>query len=343
MTDDKSTFQIARAYRYPNVDGGLEKHLHVTTVSIPPLKPGQILITTAAVSLNPADYKVPEFPLIGPRLWPKSIAPCMDFAGTISAMHTSVTSLKVGDRIFGRLDVLASPLVTGGLSTLIVANATDVAPLAASVSMVDGAAVGTVGLTLMQALEPYVKSGDRVFINGGSGGTGSVGVQVAKGLGCTVTTSCSSGNVALCKELGADEVLDYKASPLLEQLKVKGRVFDHVVDNIGSDASLYKNAHLFMKPGARWVQVGGSPKEMFVIGFAGHIPSFLGGGKQPYTMLLCKNNAEDLKKIGEWLGEGKIKPVIDSTFAFEDAPKAFEKLKTWRAKGKIVVKVGEED
>jgi len=154
-----------------------------------------------------------------------------------------------------------------------------------------------------------------------------------------VTTSCSDRNVQFCKELGADEVLDYKSSPLLDQLKSKGRVFDHVVDNVGNDLALYKSAQLFMKPTATYVQVGGGAKEILFMATAGMLPTFLGGGKQKYKLVMAKQDVAELKVVADMAGEGKFRPVIDEVFAFNDAVKAFEKLKTGRAKGKIVVHV----
>jgi NADPH:quinone reductase-like Zn-dependent oxidoreductase len=333
-----------KAWRYTGVTGGMEKNLQLKTDIPRPypssLTKGQVLIETIAVGLNPADYKVPEMPILGNLIMPRTVSPCLDFCGRISATHASVTSFQEGQTVLGRLDKMSSPMITGVLSEFIVASEENVAALPESVDADGGSTLPTVGLGMYQAMVPWVKSGQKIFINGGSGGTGTIGIQLAKSLGLQVTTSCSAANIGLCKELGADEVLDYKASPVLEQLKAKGRVFDHVVDNIGSDAALYKNAHLYMKPGAQFVLVGSEMKALLALGIAGSLPSFLGGGSQPFKMMVISNNAENLRKFTEWVGEGKIKPVIDEVFSFDDAPKAFEKLKTGRTKGKIVIHVG---
>lgn len=332
-----------KAWRYSSVSGGLEKNLQLKTDIPRPtsssLTKGQILVETAAIGLNPADYKVPEMPILGNIIMPRTISPCLDFCGSVSAVHPSVTRVQLGQTVFGRLDKMTSPMITGVLSEFIVASENNVAVLPSTIDADGGATLASVALSMYQAIVPWVKSGQKIFINGGSGGTGTIAIQLAKTLELHVTTSCSTPNVALCKELGADEVLDYKVSPILEQLKAKGQVFDLCVDNVGSDATLYKNAHTFMKPGARWVQVGGEPKTLLATGIAGTIPTFLGGGSQPFTMLVCKNSGEDLKKIADLVGEGKIRPIIDEIFSFEDAPKAFEKLRMGRTKGKIVIHV----
>merc|ERR1719238_545022 len=106
-----------------------------------------------------------------------------------------------------------------------------IAPMPDGMQVDDMAGVGCTGLTMYQSIKPYVKEGDKIFINGGSGGTGIFGIQIAKALGCHVTTSCSGANVELCKGLGADEVLDYKSVDVVTALKEKGQVFSLVVDN----------------------------------------------------------------------------------------------------------------
>lgn len=170
------------------------------------------------------------------------------------------------------------------------------------------------------------------------------GIQIAKAVGCHVTTSCSTGNVELCKSLGAEEVVDYKKDGVVEAL-IRSRVkFDHIVDNVGSDPELYWRCHEFSKEGALYVMVGHSPSFGAISeGFKRKIlPASMGGLKRKFTGFWPKPKVEDLELIGKWMAEGKIRAVVDQKFAFEDAPKAFEKLKTGRARGKIVVDIASE-
>jgi NADPH:quinone reductase-like Zn-dependent oxidoreductase len=333
-----------KAWRYSSVAGGIENNLKLESQISKPeaqsLAPGQILIHTASVSLNPADYKVPEIPYVG-YYATKAPAPAMDFSGRVAAFHPGITSFTKGQRIFGRLDPQASPSTTGVLSEYIVANESDIAPLGDDVDFNMGAALGTVCLTEYQALQPFVKSGQHVFINGGSGGTGSVGIQIAKILGCTVTTSCSGRNVSFCKNLGADQVLDYQASPLLDQLKAEGQIYDHVIDNSGSDTSLYKNAHLFLKSGGLWVQIGGAPSDLLGTIASTFVPTFLGGPKSSFKMMMAKNDQKTLQLVNEWVMQKKLKAIIDTVYQFHEVPDAFTKLKKGRSKGKIVIIVND--
>lgn len=239
----------------------------------------------------------------------------------------------------------SSPLAGGGLSEFALCGKDAVVALPKGVSVVDASTIAVAGLTAYQTIVPRVKKGDKVFINGGSGGTGVFGIQIAKAVGCHVTTSCSTPNVELCKSLGADVVVDYKKGNVVEALKASGVKFDHVVDNVGgNDLELYWKCHEYTKPGVVYIAVGGEPS-------LGHalertkikiIPSFLGGGKRKMEGFFATTVAKDLEQIGAWMTEGKVRAVIDSRFKFEEAPKAFERLKTGRARGKIVIDVASD-
>jgi NADPH:quinone reductase-like Zn-dependent oxidoreductase len=156
-----------------------------------------------------------------------------------------------------------------------------------------------------------------------------------------VTTSCSTANIDLCKSLGADEVLDYKSADILGQLSKIGPTFDLAIDNVGTPANLYKQSHNFLVPAGTFVQVGLAVSFGGAQQLAGNLltPAFLGGGKRKYEVMFVSMISEDLAQLGAWMKEGKIRNVVDSTYKFDNAPNAFLRLKTGRAKGKIVVHV----
>jgi len=191
------------------------------------------------------------------------------------------------------------------------------------------------------AISPNVKPNDKVFINGGSGGTGTFGIQIAKALGCNVTVTCSPSKAELCRSLGADEIIDYTATDVSQALKTKGQVFALVVDNAGLPADLYKAADDFLLPTGKYVQIGG-PLNLSAIKTVTSrllLPSFLGGGKRRYEMYNIRHGPDDLVQLVTWVAEKKIKVVVEETYEFEDLPKAFEKLKTGRNAGKLVIHV----
>lgn len=346
-----------RAWLYSSASGGLHKALNLSATaahprpqSPPSLSKDELLVRVRAAGLNPIDYKIAELPYgMSRAMISVPASPAMDFAGTVIAHGPSVEfPTKVGDSVFGRLD----PGRFGALGEYIVAKSSGCASLPAGVSLEHASGVGSVGLAAFASIVPHVPrdlssssvggaSPFRIFINGGSGGTGTFGIQIAKILGCHVTASCSAQNVELCRSLGADEVLDYTEGDLVGTLKAKGQVFDLVVDNVGSSPrDLYTACREFLKPSGRFVQVGAgmSMADMSLMTSRMLLPSFLGGGSRKFSLAVAKNKHEDLARLGEWIAAGKIKVVVDEAFEFEDAPKAYEKLRTGRARGKIIVK-----
>lgn len=330
-----------KAWQYDSVAGGLEKNLKINdTAAQPAIGDDEILVEVHAMALNPVDYKVTESGLPLKLLGSKCI-PGADFCGKVAKAGKKIDSFQIGEWVFGAKNGAVS---NGSLAQYIAVSKDSLTSLPKDVEVDHAATVGIVGLTEIQAIKPHVKAGDKVFINGGSGGTGVYGIQIAKALGCHVTTSCSTGNVKLCESLGADEVIDYKTSNIVDALAAKGPVFQLVVDNVGTPADLYKQSASYLLPNGKFVQVGASPS---LSGFAQItsnmlVPSFLGGGKRSYQMLMAKPSTDDLKQLGGWMKEGKVRAVLDQIFEWEDAPQAFEKLKTGRAKGKIVIHVKQE-
>ncbi|KAL2012423.1 hypothetical protein VTN00DRAFT_5141 [Thermoascus crustaceus] len=343
-----------KAWLYTRTTGGIENNLHLSSCARTPgttLRRDQLLIRVIATSLNPADYKVPEagHGLLSRLIITRPASPGLDFCGRVVATGpgSAEAEFQPGQLVYG---CLAIPSQFGALAEYVVSSVENTVLLPSSSSSGglrnldtnEAATIGVAGQTAYQSIATYVTPGfgDRVFINGGSGGVGTFGIQIAKNvLGCHVTVSCSSRNVQLCKDLGADEVIDYTAVDLVQTLKEKGQVFSVVVDNVGSPPELYRECHHFLLPGRKFVQVGSSSPLVFADRLLR--PRFVGGGRRQLDIMILNNNKGDLVRIGEWMREGKVKAVIDSTYEFEDAVKALEKLKSGRARGKIVVYVAE--
>ncbi|KAL8939844.1 MAG: hypothetical protein Q9216_003131 [Gyalolechia sp. 2 TL-2023] len=330
-----------RAWQYSSIAGGLEKNLSLNaSAPLPEPKPDQHLVQVIATALNPVDYKPAEIPGVARLAITKPATPGIDFAGSIIRPATG-SSLEAGQLVFGVCGT--TPLAGGALREFSISGIKSTVAIPDGVDPLDATTVGVAGLTAYQSIVPHVKNGDRIFINGGSGGTGIFGIQFAKAVGCHVTTSCSTANVDLCKSLGADEVVDYKKDNVLEVLlrRAKDCKFDHAVDNVGSDEQLAWQCHQFLQPGAKMVLVGGDPTLKAVASTLKRklLPGFLGGVKGNVEGFWPEQNAEDFRQIGEWMKDGKVKAVIDTKFPFEQAPEAFERLKTGRAKGKVVIDI----
>ncbi|KAI1131791.1 hypothetical protein F5Y10DRAFT_275183 [Nemania abortiva] len=318
-----------------------------------PLPADRLLVRVTHTSLNPADYKLPELSHVVSVLATRSFTatPGMDYAGVVEEVGRNVnsspsshTTYKPGDAVFGHI----GPTAFGTLGEYIQPPASATVPLLASVSPASASTLGTAAQTAYQALVPYVRpgAGDEVFINGGSGGVGTYAIQIAANvLGCVVTTSCSARNAELCASLGATTVLDYTTTNVSDALRARGRVFRLVVDLVGSSPpDLYKAADDYLVPDGTFVQVGAEPGIANICNTASRalLPGILGGGRRTWKFVQIAQRYEDCAELAKWMQEGKIRAVIDGdVFPFEDAPKAFEKLKTKRTRGNLVVKVSD--
>lgn len=325
--------------------GEVQDVLKLNTVPRPAassLKATEILIRVISTSINPADYKVPAMG-IGARAiisFPKT--PAMDLSGEVAAVGPGVTDILVGDYVMARVSPLKRP---GALSEYVVAQRDGYAKMERSVDLDVAASVGTAGLTAYQTIKPYVKPGDRIFINGGSGGTGTFGIQIAKLLGCHVTVSCSTGKAELCKSLGADEIIDYKTSDVVEELTKLGRVFSLIVDNVGySPMNLYrKTGHVLLADGVFVLVAAGKHIGHAISAFGDFVrPSLLGGGKNKMVIFLTSNNRDDWVALAEWVNEGKLTAVIEKKFEFGETLAAFEHLQKGSTGGKVVVHVSKK-
>ncbi|KAI0108943.1 hypothetical protein GGR51DRAFT_548052 [Nemania sp. FL0031] len=325
-----------------------------------PLPADRLLVRVTHMSPNPADYKLPELGHAVSVIMMRSFSatPGMDYAGIVEEVGRSVnsspssssssstgTTYKPGDTVFGHIE--QTPF--GTLAEYIQPAPTSAVPFpSSSISATDASTLGTTAQTAYQALVPFVRAGagDEVFINGGSGGVGTYAIQIAaRVLGCVVTTSCSSHNASLCTSLGATTVLDYTTTDISAALRARGQVFRVVVDAVGSSpADLYKAADDYMLPDGAFVQVGAefSPSNLCATASRALLPSILGGGKRAWKFVKMAQKYDDCVHLAQWMQEGKIRAVIDGDiFPFEDAPKAFEKLKTKHTKGNLVVKVSD--
>lgn len=145
----------------------------------------------------------------------------------------------------------------------------------------------------------------------------------------------------LCKSLGADEVIDYRAQDVTSALEKSGKQFNFVLDNVGEPAALYWKAPSFTQTGGKYVQIGSQVSLGFIydLAFRFAVPTWLGGGRRPFSFAFASTNFDDYQDLAELVVKGNVKPVIDETFDLEQTPEAYKKLRTGRAKGNIVVRV----
>lgn len=295
------------------------------------------LVKVSYASLNPVDYKVAEFGLaryaaMGKGPW----IPAGDYAGTV--VTTNLPHVKPGDKVAG---CIALPKFGALAEYAVVGGAENVAKLPEGVELKDAATLGVAAQTAMQCIAPFVKEGNKVVINGASGGTGTFGIQIAKILGCTVTAVCSGANAELCKSLGADNVIDYKSVDVVQELKKGGLQYDLIVDNVAIGGPIYTQSPQYLKETGRYLTIAAGPSLSTFTGLLSVLaqPAWLGGVRRKSGLIGRKPDSEEVVKLSSWIRDGKLKPFIEQVYSLDEAAKAFKQLKSGRTRGKVVVKV----
>jgi NADPH:quinone reductase-like Zn-dependent oxidoreductase len=284
--------------------------------------PAQILVKVAASSVNPVDWKVAsgKFKLIMPVKFP--CIPGFDMAGEIVELGPGVTGFRIGQRVHARL------AQTGASAEFAVAGVEVTAPMPATMSMAEAAALPLAGMTALQGLRnqaglPMSGATQRVLVVGASGGVGHLAVQIAKASGAKVVGVCSGRNVKPVQELGADEVLDYTQPEPYQGQAPFDIVLDCVSDNPGAFLPL-------LGPRGCYATTLPGPKV-----FLRSVLNPLLGRKAKPVML--KSNAADLRLLDELYEAGKLKVLIDSRHPLASLGEAWTRSMSGRAVGKIVV------
>jgi NADPH:quinone reductase-like Zn-dependent oxidoreductase len=265
-------------------------------------------------------------------LGPKNKVLGADIAGRVEAVGGSVRRLKPGDEVFGNLSACG----WGGFAEYACAREDALVLKPASLSFEQAAAVPMAAVTALQGLRDQgrIQARQKVLINGASGGVGTFAVQIAKSFGAEVTAVCSTGKMDMVRSLGADHVIDYTQ----EDFTKNGRQYDLILAANGNRSiSEYKRA---LSPTGAYVMIGGSDAQVFQGMLLGPMMSRTGGKRMLNTM--SKPNQKDLAFVKELLESGKVKPVIDRTYALHEVPDALRYLERGHAIGKVVINLMEE-
>jgi NADPH:quinone reductase-like Zn-dependent oxidoreductase len=238
-----------------------------------------VLVKIAYTSLNLFDFKVAEAPVIGSLAFQG--IPRLDFAGVV--VESNAPRFKTGELIHGQ----TQPMNFGACAECVVVAGKYCMSVPHGIELEDASTIGIAGLMAHQTIVPFVKSGAQVFINGGSGDVGTYGIQIAKAVGCSVTTTCSGANIDLRKSLGADEVIDYRTHNIVETLKCSSKRYDLIVDNIFMDSQLYWSSHEYLKSEGRYVTIAARPRLSFIKDILSIMlwPTFLGGGQRAFQLV----------------------------------------------------------
>jgi NADPH:quinone reductase-like Zn-dependent oxidoreductase len=312
--------QAARIHKY----GSSLETLVVEEVPDPAPGPGQVLIENHASSVNPIDWKLAGggLKLMFPLKFPAVLG--FDLAGRVTAVGEGITKFKAGDEVYARTNVMPG----GAYAEFSAVDADVVALKPAGMSFLEAAAVPLAALTAYQALrhKAELQSGQKVLINGASGGVGVYAVQIAKALGAHVTAVCSKANAELATFLGADEVIDYKTADPLSGTEPYHAIFDCVA-SIG-----YSKAKRRLAKGGTYISTLPDAALMLAGVFG-----FLSSTKA--VLIVVESSGPDLDQLRAWADAGKLRSIIDSEFTLDEIIKAHERSQGGRARGKIVVKI----
>ena len=310
----------------------------------PEVRDDDVLIRIHAASINPLDSKIKsgEFKLILPYRLPLVLG--NDMAGTVVRVGARVRNFKPGDEVYARPDDDR----IGTFAEFIAVKESSLARKPANLSMVEAASLPLVALTAWQVLveTARLKKGQKVLIHAGSGGVGTIAIQLAKHLGAFVATTTSTGNMAWMKALGADVVIDYKQQDFAAVL----RDYDVVLNSLGTD-ELNKSLQV-LKPGGHLISISGPPTPAFAAarGLAWPLQQVLrllsfGIRKKArkngceYTFVFMRADGAQLREITSLVESGAIRPVVDKVFPFQDTHKALAYVDSGRVKGKVVVQL----
>jgi NADPH:quinone reductase-like Zn-dependent oxidoreductase len=312
---------------------GSPEVLQIKNVEKPTPLANQVLVKVRAASLNKGNIVLLRGePFLARFAFgltkPKFVVPGGDMAGVIEAVGKDVQKFKVGDEVFGDLSTSG----WGTLAEYVTIPETEVVVRPANLSFEEAAAVPMAGVTALQGLKKgNIKQGDKVLINGASGGVGTFAVQLAKAYGAVVTAICSTRNIELVQSLGADVVIDYNH----EDITNHKALYDLIVAVNGYfPLSVYKRA---LRPNGRYVMIGGSNKQFYEAMLLGPWHSMT--GKKKMTNMLQKASQADLGELRELIEEGKVKPIIDAVYKLSDVQLAFRYLEEGHARGKVVISV----
>ena len=325
---------------------GKNARVDFETLSRPAIKDNEILVKVHAVGLNPIDCMIPEGTFKPVLRFTLPAVMGSDLAGTVVETGSQVTRFRVGDAVYASL----FDMNKGSLSEYAAVPESVAALKPESLSFTEAASLPMVALTAWQAFaRTGVRAGQKVFIPAGSGGIGTVAIQLARHLGASVATTTSTGNIGLVKSLGAQHIIDYKSQHFEKMLSD----YDMVLGTVRGDG--IEKALQILKPGgqlislvgpldlpfARQREVNPVMKALFWL-MSRKINGLARHRQVKYAFHFVHPDGARLAEIAALVDAGKLTPVIDRVFTFDETLNALSYLKAGHAKGKVVVEFPRE-
>ncbi|MGB3829791.1 MAG: NADP-dependent oxidoreductase [Ornithinimicrobium sp.] len=292
----------------------------VADIDRPALPDDSVMIEVHAAAINPVDWVIMDGQMkeVLPYELPWTVG--YDVSGVVTEVGPDVEGFSVGDEVFGR----ANGMQAGTMAEYCAVKGHDLATKPASITHAEAAGVPLAGLTAWQGLfdKGGLRSGQRVLIHAGSGGVGTLAIQIAKSAGAWVATTASAKNRSLVEEMGADQFVDYST----EQFEDVVDSCDLVFDMLGGDT---------LKRSFEVVKTGGT-----IISIKGEAPEGLAEERGvTFSSMFMEPDGDQLAEIADLITKGVVRPVVDSTFALDDVAAAYEYARSGEANGKVVLAV----
>lgn len=308
--------KAARIHAY-----GDASEIRIEDAPLPTLAPDDVLIRVVATSVNPVDWKIRKGYLKSFIPYEMPLTMGWDVSGVVEKTGPAVTRFKPGDAVYSRPDIRRN----GAYAEYVAVRESEIAFKPATISHVEAASLPLVSITAWESLftAANLTSGQKVLIHAGAGGVGSIAIQLAKAKGAHVTATASAGKSALVKNLGADDVIDYRTQDFSKVAKD----MDVVFDTIGGETQ--EKSWGTLKPGGILVSITDRPSE----------DRAWAEGKRA-AFVFIDPNAAILTDLAAMVDAGQVRPLIGGEYGLNDTAKAQEASETGRTTGKIVIYVG---
>jgi len=284
---------------------------------------GKVLVRIKAAGVNPADWKIREgyMQQMMPLQFPSTLG--MDFSGIVEKIGEGVSDFKYNDEAYGQASIIRGG--SGAFADMALANADTIAHKPKTLSHEEAAGLPLAGVSVWQALVETIglSKDQKILSHGGAGGIGSIAIQLAKHLGAYVTTTVSTNDKEFVKELGADEVIDYKTQNFEDVLS---HDYDAVFDTVGGET--YTRSFKVLKRGGIIVSMLEQPNQELMDRF---------GVKAIFQF--TQVNRERLTKLAQWVDQNNIRVNVDKTFPLDEAAKALDYQRDVHPRGKVVLQV----
>lgn len=308
-----------------NIYGGSDVVIINGNAPKPTASAGTLLVEVHAAGVNPVDWKIREGYMrnMAPLQFPVTLGG--DFSGVVTEVGNGVSDFTIGDEAYGQAIVVGGG--SGSFAEFVSAKVESAAQKPKSVTHTEAAALPLAGVSALQALTEHMNlsTGQKILIHGGAGGIGTMAIQLAKHLGATVATTAAGSDAAYVKELGADEVVDYKSQRFEDMI----HDYDAVFDTVGGET--YTRSFTVLKKGGIIVSMLEQPQEALM---EQHGVKAIAQGTQV--------TSERLRKLAAFVDQGVLAVRIDKTFPLDQAGAALTYLQTGSPKGKVVLLARED-